>query len=212
MVTIATGLAPGVKPQPPANAVRVPVALAFIVTLLLATRFGSHTAWWLVATLVPGAEAVRVVCRIMLLLGLVACVLAAIGLEWLDARRVPRVVTGILALLLVAEEVNTGGMYRLPHREEDAFLAHIPAPPRTCRAFVVTRPRPFPGVVPGTPLASLLTDTDAMLLAEIYSLPTPQGDASFKPPGHDTFMSARQAILLAGDGLAVCSVDLVTGQ
>ena len=212
VVSIAAGLAPGVKPRPPANAVRVPLALAFIVTLLLATRFGSHTAWWLVATLVPGAEAVRVVCRVMLLLGLVAGMLAAIGLEWLDARRVPRVVTGILALLLVAEEVNTGGMYGLPHREEDAFLARIPAPPRTCRAFVVTRPRIFPGVVPGTTLSSLLTDTDAMLLAEIYSLPTPQGDASFKPPRHDTFMSARQAILLAGDGSAVCGVDLVTGQ
>ena len=191
------------------NAVRLPLALAFVATLLLAMRFGSHTAWRPVAALVPGAEAVRVVCRVMLLLGLVAGCLAAFGLEWLHARRVPRAVTGLLGLLLVAEEVNTGGMYALPHRAEDAFLARIPPPPRSCSAFVVTRPRAVAGVVPGTILDSLMIDTDAMLLAELHSLPTPLGDASFKPPGHGTEMSARQAALVAGGDRPVCGVDLV---
>ena len=212
-VTLLSRLAPSAASGPvAANAVRLPLALAFVVTLLLALRFGNHTAWRPVAALVPGAEAIRVVCRVMLLLGLVAGLLAAIGLEWLDAHRVPRVVTGLLGLLLVAEEVNLGGMYALPRHEEDAFLARIPPPPPACRAFVVTRPRNVAGVAPGTILGDLLTDTDAMLLAEIHSLPTPLGDASFKPPKHSTIMGERQAVLVAGGGRPVCGVDLLSGR
>ena len=213
VVTVAGGRArPGGTGGAHANGARLPLALASIVMLLLALRFGNHAGWRLVVALVPGAEAIRVVCRVMLLLGLVAAILAAIALEWLHARRVPRAVTALLALLLVVEEVNIGGMYALPHRREDAFLAHIAPPPHTCRSFVVTRGRAVAGVAPGTILDWLMTDTDAMLIAETYSVPTPLGDASVKPPRHATVMNVPQAILVAGGGRPVCSVDLVTGR
>ena len=201
------------SPRARKNAVRLPLALAAILTLLLAMRWGDHTLWRPVAALLPGAEAVRVVSRVMLLLGLVAACLAAVGLEWLAARGVKGAALTGLALLLVVEEVNTAGLAALPRARENAFLARIPPPPPGCRAFVVTRPRPVTDLPVNGAAEALLIDTDAMLLAELHGVPTPLGDASFKPPDYDTTMSAAQAALLATGGRwSLCGVDLAAGR
>ena len=203
------GAALGVRSRRPT--LHLPLAAGFVVSLLLALRFGHHTAWRLVFDLVPGADAVRVVCRLMLLLSLVAALLAAVALSILRDRGWPASVLALLATLLVAGQVNTGGVYAIPRHAETAFLARMQAPPADCPVFVVSRPRLPDGMRPDDPLRPMLTETDAMLLAELAHRPTTLGVGSLQPPGVDFDMTRWPAAMLAGGGRPVCAVDLVTG-
>ena len=203
----ALGFAPGRR------AIHLPLAGGFLLTLALALRWGDHTAWRLLYLFAPGASAVRVVCRVMLLLALVAALLAADALATLHrAWRLPPALTAALALLLLVEEVNTASVASLPRREEDALFARVQPPPPGCTAFVVAGRRRIATVQPGLPEDDFLASVDAMMLSELDRLPTPQGLASFTPPGFDPFARLNEAVLLGGGGRPVCGVDLVTGH
>ena len=190
----------------------LPLAAAAAATLLLAMRFGHHTAWRLVVDLVPGAVAVRVVCRVMLLLSLVAALLAAAAIAALRARGVPVVVLAVVAGVLVAEELDAGAPDMLPRAPEERFLARLAHPPAACTLFTLARARSAVASLGTDPIfAPMLAATDAMLVAELDGVPTSLGWGSELPPGYDPLMTPWQDAVLAGGGRPVCAADFASG-
>lgn len=158
-------------------------AVALAVSLALMLRVGDFTLWSLVYAWVPGAGAVRVVSRYLLLLTF-PIVALAMGLLSAQARRWPAAAVAGLAALLLAEEVNFGAFaIGIDRAEANGFLAAVPLVPASCRAFFVKGQR--------TEDQPPFSREDAMLLAETRGLPTLNGNASFLPHGALPFPSDR---------------------
>ena len=134
----------------------------------------------------PGASGLRVVLRFQLFLILPLLLLtAAVWRERLAAlaRARPWRAAAIVFLLL-AEQINLDpAAAALDAREQRAALWSIPAPPPACRSFYVVAARVREPVF-RTPAehAQFAHNVDAMLLAELWRVPTINGWATFTPP------------------------------
>lgn len=193
------------------------VLLASVSCLIawgLALDVGSATLWHLVYEHVPGAKAVRVVCRIQILLvaPVVLAVTAALARE---ARRIPAPLLAALCLLLVMEQIDTGSNTGLDHAGEMARLQSIPPAPAGCKAFYAASTRPGPPLMPEEIDGFYSLSVDAMMVAERIGLPTVNGMASFLPPGWDLESSNRpdyanrvQAYLARNHVADACALDL----
>ncbi len=192
-----------------------PLAVAFVLSLLLCLHAGSFSLWGWVYQAVPGAAAVRVVSRFLLLLDPVAAVLAAYVLAE-AARRWRPTVPLLLACALIAEEATADGIFALDRGVETRFVASIPPPPRDCAAFYIQVPRTIFAPNGSVEYQPLSVNVDGMLLAELLHLPTPNGHASFLPAGfgmgfHDPASyadSAPMSILDRGIQAGMCGLDL----
>ncbi len=194
----------------PAPRWRRAVAIAFLLSLVVCMDYGGSSPWWLVYQFVPGAAAVRVVTRYWLLLEMPAALLAALAFERLT-RHWRRAAVLALAVVLAAGEVTTDGAFLLDRTAERGFIAAVPPAPAGCTAFFVQTARTGePGYYP------LAVNVDGMLLAELLHLPTPNGHASFLPPGFGMgYATAAQyadtaprALRVAGLERGMCGLDL----
>ncbi len=189
------------------------VGAAFAVSLALCVGVNGHSLWRAVYAAVPGAAAVRVICRYLLFLGFPSTLLGAYALS---RRRWPAAAAIPLSLLLLGEEITTQPQNSLNRTEEMAFLAAIPPPPPSCKAFAVVQPRE-PGVMEAAAyMLPLVPNTDGMMLAEWLHLPTLNGHASFLPAhfglgfAAGPFFHRRVSRYVADRGLgpSVCGLDL----
>lgn len=161
-------------------------ALAIVVGWALTLQLWLLSPWGLVLRLVPGASGLRVVLRFQLFLILPLLLLtAAVWRERLAAlaRARPWRAAAIVFLLL-AEQINLDpAATALDAREQRAALWSIPALPPACRSFYVVAARVHEPVF-RTPVehAQFAHNVDAMLLAELWRVPTINGWATFTPP------------------------------
>ncbi len=158
---------------------------AIVLSWLLTIRIGSVSAWALVYELVPGAKGMRVVLRFQLFL-ILPVLLLVVGAwrrrahDW--AKRRPRLLTGMLALLL-AEQFGRDVPVQVSRTLDGAALWSLPPPPKDCHSFyVVSARRDEPLYIDAERTALYPHNVDAMLLAEHWRLPTINGFSTFNPP------------------------------
>lgn len=159
------------------------IGIAILIAWLLMLRLWPESLWRIVYALVPGAKAIRVVGRFQILLLVPVILLATI---WLS--RWPRKTAAlVLGALLLVEQTSATGRNNLSWREQQAMLAGIATPPAACRSFYVRASR----VQPPLSAAGAATDgvyahnVDAMVIAEVFALPTINGLSTFNPPFWD---------------------------
>jgi len=156
------------------------LAIATVLTWALTLRIGNVSPWWLVYEFVPGAKAARVVARYQVF---IVVPVIGLALAWLAARtaRLAVPVLGLLAALLVAEELNSYSPRFLDRPLERARLEAVPPPPSECHAFFVTAARTESRF--GEEVANVYNhNTEAMLIAEVLGIPTINGISTFNPP------------------------------
>lgn len=146
-----------------------------LVAALLATRwFGETSPWRLVYRLVPGGEAIRVPARIGLYLPLAAGIGVALLVGRLSRDRRGRVLAGVVAVLVVAEQL--GRPITHSRREETATLAAIARRvPDDAEAFAVARR--------GHAVPEYVLQLDAVWAAELAGVPTVNGYSGSWAPG-----------------------------
>ena len=190
---------------------------AILVCWLLTLRIGSVSAWALVYDFVPGAKGMRVVLRFQLFL-ILPLLLLIVGAwrrraeDW--ATRRPLLLTATLALLVV-EQFGGDVPVQVSRTRDGMALWSLPAPPPDCRSFyVVTARRDEPLYVDAARTALYPHNVDAMVLAEIWRLPTINGFSTFNPPDWNfadpraTDYDARVAAYEARHGLPrLCRLD-----
>ncbi len=152
------------------------LSLAAASLSLLTVRYGHHAPWWFVFHFLPGAVALRVPGRAILVSILPISILAAAALDSLT-QRLPRrlafLFPTLLAAALLAEQLNTvdqtGISRATEHSLIDAFPAQVPA---GCQVFFALDPT----------RTDKPAQVDAALLARRVNLPTLNGYFSFLPP------------------------------
>ncbi len=160
-------------------------ALAMIIGWLLTLQFWVASPWGLVFELVPGAKGMRVVSRyqlwlvLPLLLLVVACwreraAALARSRPWLAA---------VMVMLLVGENLSAETPAQLSRRVQRDALWGLPAPPAGCASFYVVASRRNEPLFHSAAQNGLYPhNVDAMLLAELWRVPTINGISSFNPP------------------------------
>jgi hypothetical protein len=141
----------------------------WLVAWLVTLRFGSFSLFKLLYVGVPGAAAIRVGYRIMLVVDLFAVVAVALAVRhWLASHRGLPARGAVAALLafLVVEQANAGSHSFVSASAERRWLAEVPAPPAACRHFFIAHQ-------PGAPVH--VVQIDAMLVAHKVRLPTLNG-------------------------------------
>jgi hypothetical protein len=170
-------------------------ALAMIVAWLLTLQFWVASPWGLVFELVPGAKGLRTVSRYQLWLTLPFLLIAVAA--WREratllARSRPWLAATLVALL-VAENLSAETPAQISRGRQRAALRSIPAPPAGCGAFYVVASRGTEPVYIDAELDALYPhNVDAMLLAELWRVPTLNGFSTFNPPDWN-FASPRAA-------------------
>lgn len=163
-------------------------ALATIIGWLLTLQFWSVSPWGLVYALVPGGKGLRVVSRYQLWLVL-PFLLLVVAVWRQRATRLARSrpwLAATFAVLLVAENLSAETPAQLHHDEQQAAVSAIPPPPAACASFytVVTR-RDEPLYLSAFKQGLYPHNADAMLLAELWRVPTINGISTFNPPDWD---------------------------
>ncbi|MEG3181937.1 hypothetical protein [Sphingomonas sp. LT1P40] len=206
----------------PADPVLFAYALAIVVSWALTLQLWVASPWGAIFHLVPGAKGLRVVLRYQTFLVLpVLLLVAAVFRDRLTALLTERRVLGmgVVALLLI-EQLNSFSAAQLSRSAWWTPLTVIPAPPSECRSFYAVQTRV------GEPLyrnaemhAKHPHNDDAMLLAQIWRVPTLGGYSTFQPkdwvfvdplkPDYD----ARAARYIASHRLTgVCRLDVRDAQ
>lgn len=193
------------------------LATTAVVTWFLALRVGGWSLWTVVYDITPGAKGLRVVTRYQLFLAAPVIAVAVAYLAALGARA-PRPLAAIVAIMLVAEQITVEQPIELDRPAELAQLHSTPAPPAACRSFFVSRARA------GTHMNVEINDiyshnVDAMLLAELFRLPTINGFGTFTPadwdfvgPEQPDYLQRVRTYVQAHHLVDVCAVDLPAGR
>ncbi|MCR0985648.1 glycosyltransferase family protein [Roseomonas populi] len=189
------------------------VAAAAVVTWLMLFRFKFGSGWELVFNYVPGAKGLRVVSRYQIFLAFPVAVVVTLFLQR-AMTRVPSIFV-LLGVLLVVEQVGTSP--GVNSRAEELARIAAPRPPAECRAFYVTKAR---GQDSGSDLMKRYPhNVEAMLIAELRSIPTINGYSTFNPPGWDfedplrpDYLDRVRAYAQARGIQGLCQLDLETLQ
>jgi hypothetical protein len=155
-------------------------ALVFVVTV----QINHESLFHLFYGVLPGANAIRVGYRAMIVANLFA--VTAISLACQQAFRTLResrtnwslVGSGVLIVLLsltVVEQVNLAQATLLSRKDEREHLSVVGVAPRQCRAFYAASHEDV----------SEDLQADAMMVAQAQNLPTLNGYSGFTPPGWD---------------------------
>ena len=193
-------------------------ALAIVLCWLLTLQVGTFSAWAFVFDWVPGAKGLRVVTRfqLFLLLPVLWIVVAAFrhrASEW--AQRRPLLLASTV-LLLIAEQFGSDVPVQISRSIDGAALRAVPPPPSACHSFyVVAARRDEPVYVDAARTAVYPHNVDAMLLAELWRVPTINGLSTFNPRDwdfaepHGASYYARVAFYIAHHRLkSVCRLDV----
>ncbi len=185
------------------------IGLSCVTLYVITVRFGSIVPWWVVFHVVPGAQGVRVPGRIHHLLGIGVAALCACALDtMLRGRRAVRITGCALAAFLFVEQINVAPMALIGRRAEGADFRRFARPPADCRTFFEPQAR----------LPDAAGQTDAMLLARQWNIPTMNGYHGMLPENwylvrfDDGYLSQAKnysAQLGIADGL--CEADFLNG-
>jgi hypothetical protein len=165
------------------NGLAFAIAIATGVLWGLALVVDGHTLWKLVFQVVPGAKAVRVVARLLMLLVVPMGAVALVALAAATRRRGPvwQALAAVACLFVVGEQLNRVEYQAIDRSQVMASLARIGPAPAGCRAFVADDARPLrAGQGPADRVYR--HNVDAMLISEYINLPTINGFSSFNPP------------------------------
>lgn len=160
-------------------------ALATIIGWLLTLQLWVASPWGLVFELVPGAKGMRVVSRYQL--WLVLPFLLIVVAYWRErgtalARSRPWL-AAVIVMLLVGENLSAETPAQLSRRTQRDALWRVPAPPPGCASFYVVASRRDEPLFHSAARNGLYPhNVDAMLLAELWRVPTINGISSFNPP------------------------------
>ncbi|MBS0409976.1 MAG: hypothetical protein JSR86_08685 [Proteobacteria bacterium] len=195
---------------PPASIPVRALALSILGTWLLTIQLGPVSPWRLIGPIVPGGNGLRTVVRYQLFLLLPALILVfeVLRERWEGLRIArPAAAFGLVALL-VAENINLQSAADLSRSAQRAALAAIPPPPAACRSFFVVKARAGEGFYKKEIADRVYPhNVDAMLLAQLWRLPTVNGFSTFNPPDWD-FASPRAPDYLARVGAYAARHDL----
>jgi hypothetical protein len=156
-------------------------------------RFGAHAPVWIFLTeVVPGAAAIRVPQRIDLVLNIGVVVVCIFGLEALRKRLA---VYGALAYLVPAfligaiaiEQLNLMQTHLISRKGEARKFARVSAPPKECSSFFVSD-------WSNTDVGMVDSQTDAMMVAQQYDIPTLNGTSSWFPTGWKFLSESRDRV------------------
>ena len=168
----------------PTMAIRA-FALAMAIAWLLTLQFWVASPWGVIFHLVPGAKGMRVVSRYQLWLTLpfLLIVVAAWRTHAVRmAQRRPWLAAGLMTLL-VAENLSAETPTRLSRADQRHALLPIPRPPAGCASFYAVATRRTEPLYINDELHALYPhNVDAMLLAELWRVPTVNGFSTFNPP------------------------------
>jgi hypothetical protein len=191
-------------------------ALFYLVTI----QTHGHSWFHLLYALVPGAKAIRVGYRAMVVANLFAATAIALAFDRVirlslrETRPFVRhlclaPVTALLAFVVV-EQVNLATVARLSRGSEREHFSALGKAPRECRTFYVA----------SEPNRTIRTILDAMMIAIDQHIPTIEGHSGLDPPGYDvddegTQYEQQQQLLrwAARRGIAdgLCRVDVGNG-
>jgi hypothetical protein len=172
------------------------------------------TAWTLVHHLVPGAKAIRAPGRMSLVINFGVVIMMALGLDTIrrmtSHRRALRALAVALACAILAEQINTQSTHQMSRKEEADRFGFIGAPPKACTAFFAVRSKAY------NPLE---LQTDAMMLAGAFRIPTINGYSGWAPrdwalfTGNSTELVAQASRWAFKNNIeeGLCSLDLTTG-
>jgi hypothetical protein len=196
--------------------------LAGILLILFTARVGDFSLYAVLHVLVPGAKAIRVADRVLVVVNLFGAVAIAVTLAQFAAsglgiaagtslkRGWHPILVGALLALLVFEQVNVGSVASISRSVDAAHFSAVRPAPADCHAFFV-RAQPA--------LTEWENQTDAMMVAHRINLPTLNGSTGIFPPGHPIVIPApdyqRRVLAWAAsrgtlDGL--CRIDIPTGE
>ena len=196
-------------------------AVVCVLFYLLTVKTHNHSLFRVLYDVVPGAKAIRVGYRGMVVANLFA--VTAIGLafdriirlalqEPHRSLRLARLgaVTAVLALAAI-EQVNLSQRTILSRNFERQHLAAVAHHPRECLSFYAA---PQPGRAPYE------VQVDAIMLAQAQHLPTINGYSGLLPPGWDFYdtnaadYEQRAVRWAANRGIAagLCRVDVESGS
>jgi hypothetical protein len=192
--------------------------IALVAGWLIQLNWFGLRPWRAIYVLIPGATAVRTTFRAQIVDNLFACILLVVAIarlrHWVRAYRIPKVVVPTFALFLIFEQFDVAHPAVFSRTEQLKLLAGVPAPPSVCRAFyLVERATPVTA-------APWLHQSDAVLVAVRYGIPTVNGNSSNLPRGwHLNDPSApnyRQELndwtLAKGIGVGLCGLDPRIGR
>ena len=186
---------------------------SFLCLWVLPIRVGRWSLWWLVFKVVPGSSAIRAPARLNLVLNVLLVVSACLILEQLRHRRgrVRRLIFPVLAVLLVAEQINITHTHAINRAAEDAILARVKRPPGGCSAFFFT--------APAQAQRSFANQMDAMLVARAANLPTINGYSGWFPPDWNLLVfdkeyidHVRRWVLIKNIEHGLCGLNLRNGS
>lgn len=158
------------------------IALTCLTLWTVGVRIGQHApVWALLWKFVPGAAAIRVPQRINLVLNVGVVIVCVFGLELLRRKLATRgavafLIPALVAGAMVAEQINFMPTHLISRKLEAQEFSRIPPPPKECAEFYVSN-------WGDPPLGMLVRQTDAMLVAEKYGVPTINGYSSWFPDG-----------------------------
>lgn len=194
------------------------ISLACIALWLVSVRIhGATTGWSIVWNWIPGASAIRVPQRISLVLNVGLVLVSMAGLSaFIRAQSGHRVrlllAVILLPIVLLAEQVNSTPSHKISRLWETRRFEKIPRPPKTCSSFFISDESP--GVA-----NPIVTQTDAMLIAQRFDIPTLNGYSGWFPKGWNLFQTLDDggyaAILWArgrGVNRGLCGLDFAVGR
>ena len=223
LVCAALAVRPGFWPATARG--RIARALAFgglcvcALFFVLTVKVNGLTLFKWVQILIPGATAIRVGYRAMVVGNLFAMTAIAVTFDRIVCRalaepgallRAVRIgVAGVLLAMVAIEQINVGQSAFVSRTFERAHLARLDRAPSTCRTFFVA---PQPG------RQWFEVQMDAMMIAMALRLPTINGYSGFMPPGwelYDTNAPDYESLAMKwarARGLeGLCRVDVIDG-
>jgi hypothetical protein len=193
-------------------------SLSCIMLCFAGIRFGNDAPMWtLLWRVVPGAKAIRVPPRINLVINVGVVTVAMLGLDGLIRAMSHNRLRGYLpSLLLVAamliEQVNLMPTHLISRAAESHKFAKISSPPKTCSEFYLTNEG-------NQRLERLISQTDAMLVADDFGVPTINGYSGWFPNGWNFLNAPNSTIAQEARNWAVehrlsglCALDISSGQ
>jgi len=167
------------------------VGLALIVGWLIQLNWFGLRPWRAIYHLVPGATAVRTTFRAQIVDNLMACILVAVCMDrlrnWIRTNRILAMWLPVLPLLLMIEQINTASPHVFSRAQQLELLAKIPAPPPDCKVFYLIptlEPPASPSLTyPTTIYPSYVLQSDAVMVAVHFGIPTVNGNTSIWPAG-----------------------------
>jgi|SRR5271166_1224580 len=194
------------------------IALTCLTLWTVGVRIGERAPGWaLLWKFVPGASAIRVPQRINLALNIGVVIVCMFGFETLRKKLAGRgalayLVPGLLAGVLLVEQLNFMPTHLISRVEEARKFSRLTPPPKECSAFYVSN-------WSDRPLGMLVSQTDAMLVAQQYGIPTLNGYSSWFPKGWGLMTAAKGHVGEEAIGWAqqhgltegLCALDLTWG-